>query len=345
MRREIKFGVGIGALAVVGIGVWFARPHKDMTATDRPADNSANSTVAVNDTAPPAVTEAPRPSGSDRFLPLNTPPAPTVHTGSPMSPSPTDIRTTSTPPSIVHPRAHEDQPADDAVADGPADSNSMDEPPADSPSEEPIGSGNRTDIRADAASTPPSIVVTTPPQPTITPTPVATGTTSQPAGSSQAKLHVVQAGETFSSIATKYLGNAKYAGLIAKANPDRDPRRLNIGMKIKIPAAPATTAGTTVASPPPAAITTPKPLAATPAVPHRVAPREVLQPVPADRAYTVKGGEGWEELAKRYLGNSQRWPELYELNKERVTRNPHRLRAGTVIELPTATAPAAATGR
>jgi nucleoid-associated protein YgaU len=61
---------------------------------------------------------------------------------------------------------------------------------------------------------------------------------------------------------------------------------------------------------------------------------EPIPSVPKDRAYTVKEGEGWSALAERYLGEGSRWPELYELNRERIPRNPNILPAGTVIELP-----------
>jgi nucleoid-associated protein YgaU len=46
----------------------------------------------------------------------------------------------------------------------------------------------------------------------------------------------VQKGDTFYSLASKYLGNSNYHYKIQSANPDIDPRRLKPGMKIKIPA-------------------------------------------------------------------------------------------------------------
>ena len=58
------------------------------------------------------------------------------------------------------------------------------------------------------------------------------------------------------------------------------------------------------------------------------------QPIPEDRAYQVKNGEGWYDLASKFLGDGTRWPELFELNRERVSRDPNRLRAGTIIEIP-----------
>ena len=62
-------------------------------------------------------------------------------------------------------------------------------------------------------------------------------------------------------------------------------------------------------------------------------PVESLPPVAPEHAYTVKAGESWNDLARRFLGDAKRWTELYEINKERAP-NPHHLRPGLVIELP-----------
>jgi nucleoid-associated protein YgaU len=135
------------------------------------------------------------------------------------------------------------------------------------------------------------------------------------------KEHIIQVGETFSSLAIKYYGNAKYANLITKANPDRDPKHLNLGMKIKIPPAPVAAAPAGSAPATPAAIASAKKVIE-------------LPPIPADRSYKVQQGESWNDLGKKFLGDGNRWPELYELNKERVPRNPHALRPGVTIEVP-----------
>jgi len=144
----------------------------------------------------------------------------------------------------------------------------------------------------------------------------------------QPTTHVVARGDTFTSLAVKYLGHAKYAKLIAKANPDVDPRRMAVGAKLTIPPAPEDASpSATVASPTP-------PAGPGLASPTPVRPLSKPRPVPTDRAYTVKAGEGWYTLAQRFLGDGTRWTELYELNKERVPRNPHNIPPGAIIELP-----------
>jgi len=141
------------------------------------------------------------------------------------------------------------------------------------------------------------------------------------------KTHMIQAGDTFSALAQHYLGDAKYANLIARANPAMSPRRLLIGAKVKIPPAPVVASTTRPAGSP-----SDGPVRLVSAGSRsRFGPAPVI---PENRAYTVRAGEGWYKLAKRFLGSGNRWTELYELNKERVPLDPKRLPVGAVIELP-----------
>ncbi|HOA72057.1 MAG TPA: LysM peptidoglycan-binding domain-containing protein [Phycisphaerae bacterium] len=147
--------------------------------------------------------------------------------------------------------------------------------------------------------------------------------------------YIVQSGDTFSSIALKQLGSAKHVKALMKANPGKDPKKLYVGTKLILPDVPgaapsdkATVQATT---------TTKTPFSTTP--PAKAADKpakdtfEVPPPDPS-RSYTVQAGEGWYDLARKFLGDGKNYPELYEYNKERVGGDPHLLRAGTVIELP-----------
>ncbi|HOW72664.1 MAG TPA: LysM peptidoglycan-binding domain-containing protein [Phycisphaerae bacterium] len=161
--------------------------------------------------------------------------------------------------------------------------------------------------------------------------------TLKPASTTTGKTttHVIQSGDTYSSLALKYLGHSKYANLIAKANPNIDPRRLRLGAKLNIPPAPETTTGgskdltsSATDSASKFATTTAKPLTATTA-------KKVADPIPADRAYKVSANDSWSSLARQCYGDSSRWIELYDLNKDRVPRTrSFALPAGTIIELP-----------
>lgn len=148
---------------------------------------------------------------------------------------------------------------------------------------------------------------------------------SKPAGI----IHVIQPGDSYSALAVRYYGSERYTNLIIKANPGKDPRRLLVGTKINIPPAPE------AAKPQASAAASASEGSAGP-VPSSAAPKSAaLPPIPEDRLYIVKPGESWRSLAARFLGNEARWPELYELNKDRVGgARPEALRANTKIELP-----------
>ncbi|MBI4578567.1 MAG: LysM peptidoglycan-binding domain-containing protein, partial [Planctomycetes bacterium] len=141
------------------------------------------------------------------------------------------------------------------------------------------------------------------------------------------KVHVIKPGDTYTALAVKYLGHAKYASLIAKANPGKDPNRLYVGAKINIPEPPAGAAVATDTAP------------GRSTTAERAASRfrketEIVPPPDPSHAYTVQPGEGWYEVARKFLGDGAQYPRLYELNKERVGGDPRVLPAGTVIELP-----------
>ena len=50
------------------------------------------------------------------------------------------------------------------------------------------------------------------------------------------------------------------------------------------------------------------------------------------KTYTVKKGDTLSLIAKKYLGNSSRWRELYERNRD-IISNPNRIKVGQVIKL------------
>jgi hypothetical protein len=51
------------------------------------------------------------------------------------------------------------------------------------------------------------------------------------------------------------------------------------------------------------------------------------------RTHRVKKGERISDIAKKYLGNSRRWPEIAALNKAKV-KNPKSLKTGIVLTIP-----------
>jgi nucleoid-associated protein YgaU len=126
----------------------------------------------------------------------------------------------------------------------------------------------------------------------------------------------VQSGETFTSIAVKHYGGIRHLKLITDANPQIDPRRLQVGAKVKIPALPAGALAAASRNRAEGAADTSSPR------------------ITSGRSHTVTAGDTWFTLGQRYLGSSARGIELYEFNKGRVPRDLNHLPVGTVIELP-----------
>jgi nucleoid-associated protein YgaU len=50
--------------------------------------------------------------------------------------------------------------------------------------------------------------------------------------------------------------------------------------------------------------------------------------------YTVRSGDSLSKIAKKLLGNANRWPELYELNRDTIGDNPNVIYAGQILVLP-----------
>ena len=53
------------------------------------------------------------------------------------------------------------------------------------------------------------------------------------------------------------------------------------------------------------------------------------------RTYTVVSGDTLSKIAKKLLGNANRWPEIHELNKD-VVKNPDLIHPGQVLKIPDA---------
>ena len=298
--------------------------------TDKPLDNNAHASGVASPSPRNIESRLPGTEEKSRPQPLSTDePAAPLSAGDLPERSGLSSITPSIPPSVKENLSPTSPVADIAPPSVAAKDASTSALPA--PSH--VATGNSTTKPSDASAAIKSTVapVLPPEAGTVkagTPTSVATAV----------KPHVVQSGDTYSSLAVKYLGHAKYANLIMKANPGRDAKKLYIGAKINIPERPTDAPAVTV-----------KPENAAVAGTSRTAranAKEVVLPPDPSRAYTVKPGEGWMDLARRFLGDSKEYPELYELNKERVGGNPNILPAGTVIELPkraklAATGPAA----
>lgn len=149
--------------------------------------------------------------------------------------------------------------------------------------------------------------------------------------SSRFQLHRIRDGDTLSSLARDYLGSSKRFGEIYEANLDRltSPDLLPIGGELRIPPAdaapepaPAKARGSDVitsplASIPPGTIRRP----AAPSAPN------------ATRTYRVRAGDTLAAIARRFYGDSERYTEIYDANRE-LLKTPADLCEGVLLTIP-----------
>lgn len=132
------------------------------------------------------------------------------------------------------------------------------------------------------------------------------------------ETHRVQSGDTLTALSKRYYGSTRHTQFLIKSNPSiTNPDRLKIGMVVRIP---------------------PKPAGAAPPGPQADrAIKRTSGKIPsrnATRTYRVKSGDSFYVIARDVLGDSARWKELFELNRQAVGGDPVRLQAGQLITLP-----------
>ncbi len=155
---------------------------------------------------------------------------------------------------------------------------------------------------ADAAVTASANTLTTPVRPSLT-------SSDNPR---TATTHLIKNGETFSTIAAAYYGNAKYHKLISAANPKVDPTHLKIGQVITLPA-----------FDPKSEV---KP----------AAPAAVEKPVDAKTQYRVQSGDNLHRICIKLYGDPKNVDVIYNLNKAAIGSDPAKLKLGMVLTLPAA---------
>ena len=145
------------------------------------------------------------------------------------------------------------------------------------------------------------------------PPPSITMQMRQPAPKPQLTNYQVKAGDSMSSIAQSWLGDATRWQLIAAANPGVDPMALQIGQTLKLP----------VESLQASALQVP-----------------VSAPLPTargdDRTHVVGAGDNLSWIANRYYGDVDQWTVIYEANRTVIGSDPDTLVVGTTLVIPPA---------
>ena len=119
--------------------------------------------------------------------------------------------------------------------------------------------------------------------------------------------HVVAEGETIWSIAKARWGDANLGGVIARANPLVDPKKLKPGDRLLIPKDPRNVQGV--------------PLGPTPA------------PAPEIIRYVVSAGDTLGEIAERFYGKSSLWTRIRDANPGVVSQS-GGVRVGATLLIP-----------
>lgn len=119
---------------------------------------------------------------------------------------------------------------------------------------------------------------------------------------------VARDGDTFEKIAQREFGRKSLWTAIARANPLKDPGRLRVGDRVKVPLDPK----------------------------NPQARPEVEAPVPAPQAiveYTVEPNDTLSGIAQKFYGSVRFVDFLYESNRDRLS-SPDSLRLGQVLVIP-----------
>lgn len=118
--------------------------------------------------------------------------------------------------------------------------------------------------------------------------------------------YTIKSGDTMTSIAAEWFGDANKWDLIAKANPLVDPIKLKVGATLRLP---------------------PKSFER---------PRPEGEPAPAGdgMVYTVQSGDTLTKIANAFYKSSARWNLIYEANRATIGSDPGVLKVGMKLRIP-----------
>lgn len=141
--------------------------------------------------------------------------------------------------------------------------------------------------------------------------------------------YVVQRGDSLARIARTRLGAESRWQEIAALNPKVDPKSLDVGQKLLLPAG----AAPTVAKPTAPRASEPKTVAKSTSKPVSAATstKKSDKPAAAGRACIVQKGDTLRSIARRELGDERRWKEIASANPG---LDPAKLAIGMRVKLP-----------
>ncbi len=125
-----------------------------------------------------------------------------------------------------------------------------------------------------------------------------------------ARTYVVRHGDTLTSIAQRVYGSSRMVRAIERANPGLDPRRMLVGRRIRLPAAPplASRHTGTIA----------------PGISHRT----------GVHSYIVRRGDNLYRIARKFYHRTSLWRRIYRANRRVIGNNPGDIRVGERLVIP-----------
>jgi nucleoid-associated protein YgaU len=145
------------------------------------------------------------------------------------------------------------------------------------------------------------------PAPTVDPTASSPAPAPVPA---TARTHVIAEGESLWTISQAVYGNGKYYTRLIAANPKIDPNHLKVGA--------------TLAIPPLGESAFPSPRAAAP-----------IAKIDSTTRYVVVSGDSLEKIARKLYGDPTMADKLYDANQSVIGQDEDELKIGMVLKLPT----------
>lgn len=302
MRKDVKFGITIGAVLVVTLivyGIVLTRsgstpPGRAIAApsaeTDTAAANpppSADSTETAS-SVPPA--DQPAMSPTETVAPPATQPASVADSRTDWTSAlnnglPASLSASAAPEHTITPMI------DSATAGSQHPSISVSREP-NTPVIDPLPSTRPAQQVASAAI--PPLEASAAPAPTAT---------------TEQRTHRVAAGESPYSIAASIYGNGSLYTKILAANPGIDPRHLKIGTILVIPEL-------SDAQKNPAAASTIEPV------------------IDTSTAYKVQNGDTLEGISRKLYGDAGMIGKLYDANRTLIGPNENVLKVGWILKLP-----------
>ncbi len=317
MRKDVRLGLGIGALALLfAITFLVVRNHTENQEA-LAQDPDAVDVEPVKTTPPGANTPAgPQGSGPNTLPNTILPPLQPVTKPSTAFKGAQDPFIARTPRSVETPMP---RPGNATAGRGGASdwdlllatggqNNSTPTRPAPSPRRDMGSSINLNPTPEPSLTSSPVDHVVDAPAPRSTPAPtrlsMATG-----------RSYTIQRGDTFVSVAEAKYGNAKYYLQIEAANPNVNTMLLQPGQQIVLPELPDETRSASIRTGPYS--------------------RELdNRPVNTRTEYRVDTGDSLYRISMRVYGTPRMVEAIYDANRAAIGSNPERLRFGMILKMP-----------